>query len=89
MLDQILGRPSPTVRRSQILLVLFFWIWRLYKGDGAPRPGKRIRGSAGGANLQRALKKKSWAWRLWVALVGRRAVRWIAKINDRLSERVS
>ncbi|WVQ77997.1 hypothetical protein IAT38_000078 [Cryptococcus sp. DSM 104549] len=96
MIDHILGRPSPTLRRSQIFLVLFFWIWRLYKGDGAPRPlpspsgtssafgpgpsgrvGDRAKAMAGSAS-------KGLLWRLWVQLVGRRAVGWMEKVNDKM-----
>lgn len=98
MLDQILGRPSPTIRRSQVFLVLFFCIWRLYKGDGSvphphplqspsrtvsaagPLPSGRISGAA--------RKRRLWAWRIWVALVGRSrwSVGWADKLNARLSE---
>jgi hypothetical protein len=100
MLDQILGRPSPTIRRSQVFLVLFFCIWRLYKGDGngsvphphplqspsrtisavGPLPSGRISGAA--------RKRRLWAWRIWVALVGRSrwSVGWADKLNARLSE---
>ncbi|KIR53229.1 hormone-sensitive lipase [Cryptococcus gattii Ru294] len=91
MIDQLLGRPSPSLRRTQVFIVLFFWIWRLYKGDGAPRPfpsrtqsavapgpsglrGKKVGGKAG----------RSWIWRLWIQLVGKRAVVWMGKLNERL-----
>ena len=89
MIDQILGRPSPTIRRSQILLVLFFWLWRLYKGDGAPPRGTRTitaRSPVQSSGFARATKNKSWAWRLWIALVGRRAVAWMANVNEKLSK---
>lgn len=92
MIDQLLGRPSPSLRRTQVFIVLFFWIWRLYKGDGASRPfpsrtqsavapgpsglrGKKVGGKAG----------RSWIWRLWIQLVGKRAVAWMGKLNERLS----
>ncbi|KIJ49651.1 hypothetical protein M422DRAFT_74669 [Sphaerobolus stellatus SS14] len=32
MIDQLLGRPNPTYKRTQVLLLIFFWIWRLRKG---------------------------------------------------------
>lgn len=93
MIDHVLGRPSPTLRRTQIFLVLFFWVWRLYKGDGAaPRP-TRTSTAAGsfpsgriGGRVSRG--KKSWLVRLWVALVGRRGygMGWMGKLNERLSE---
>ncbi|ODO03459.1 hormone-sensitive lipase [Cryptococcus wingfieldii CBS 7118] len=94
MIDQILGRPSPTLRRSQIWLILFFWVWRLYKGDGAPRPlgrnpasafipgSSRVSGGIGERVRDRAAK--SWLWKLWVELLGRRLVTWMGKVNDRL-----
>ncbi|WWC85387.1 uncharacterized protein L201_000250 [Kwoniella dendrophila CBS 6074] len=89
MIDHILGRPSPTLRRTQIFLVLFFWIWRLYKGDGAPRP--TLSGTAFGASTsQRAgglsgrRLERAWIARIWVKIVGRRMVRWISRVNDRL-----
>jgi hypothetical protein len=92
MIDHILGRPSPTIRRSQIFLVLFFWIWRLYKGDGAaPLPSRAFGASAPLPSARvgsSARTKRTWAWRLWIALVGRS--RWTfglaGKLNHRLSE---
>lgn len=96
MIDHILGRPSPTLRRSQIFLVIFFWVWRLYKGDGAPRLAPTPTSTAIGAGPSARIKgatsrlsagaKGSWIARLWVALVGRRAVGWMGKVNERLSE---
>ncbi|WVQ71557.1 hypothetical protein IAR50_001096 [Cryptococcus sp. DSM 104548] len=94
MIDHILGRPSPTLRRTQIWLILFFWTWRLYKGDGAPRPpgrraasvlvpgSSRIRGGIGEKVRDRAAR--SWIWKLWVELLGRRLVTFMGKVNDRL-----
>ncbi|KAK8869902.1 hypothetical protein IAR55_000470 [Kwoniella newhampshirensis] len=93
MIDHILGRPSPTLRRGQIFLVLFFWLWRLYKGDGGLRPtptsssigpGPSGRVTNAGANGRGGPGKGSWIWRLWVAVVGRRAVGYMGKINERL-----
>lgn len=90
MIDHILGRPSPTLRRTQIFLVLFFWIWRLYKGDGAPRP--TLTGSAFGpsqsqrAGLNGKQLERAWIARIWVKIVGRRMVRWISRMNDKLSK---
>jgi hypothetical protein len=96
MIDHILGRPSASIRRSQIFLVLFFWIWRLYKGDGAPLPTRTISGlPAGPSGVPRpggggkgVKGRKTWWWRLWVGLVGRSkfGVGWMNKINERLSE---
>ncbi|ORX39743.1 Alpha/Beta hydrolase protein [Kockovaella imperatae] len=97
MIDHILGRPSPSLRRAQILLVLSFWVWRLYKGDGAPRPkptpshgyppvpypSVRV-GAARGASSAVGRRKNGWLVRLWIGLVGRRFVRWIGRVNERL-----
>ena len=92
MLDQILGRPSRTIRRTQVLAIIFFFIWRLLKGDGAPHRPSAIRhlnfsetGPYAANALARVGKDKSWAWRLWVALVGRRAVAFMSRLNYRLS----
>nr|XP_018263969.1 hormone-sensitive lipase [Kwoniella dejecticola CBS 10117]OBR86127.1 hormone-sensitive lipase [Kwoniella dejecticola CBS 10117] len=72
MMDHILGRPSPAVRRTQIFLVLFFWIWRLYKGDGAPRP-TATRSAIGASPSQRiGHSQRAWIARIWVKIVGRR-----------------
>ena len=87
MIDQILGRPSRSLRRFQISVVLFFWIWRLYKGDGAhpPLPGTRTStaysplksagvgagGAAGAGFSAAARRKRTWLWRLWVIIAGR------------------
>ncbi|KAG8213588.1 hypothetical protein J3R82DRAFT_10256 [Butyriboletus roseoflavus] len=38
MIDHLLGRPSPSWKRAQVFLVIFFWIWRLaYANPGPPR----------------------------------------------------
>jgi len=34
MIDHVLGKPSPLWKRAQVFLVIFFWGWRLYIGDG-------------------------------------------------------
>ncbi|KAG9097592.1 hypothetical protein FRC06_007386 [Ceratobasidium sp. 370] len=39
MIDHILGRPSPSWKRTQVSLVLLFWMWRLARGN---RHGPRI-----------------------------------------------
>jgi len=33
MIDHLLGRPSASWRRTQVILVLLFWVWRLRSGD--------------------------------------------------------
>ncbi|KIM69024.1 hypothetical protein SCLCIDRAFT_103917 [Scleroderma citrinum Foug A] len=38
MIDYLLGRPSLSWKRTQVFLVIFFWIWRLTVGNpGGPR----------------------------------------------------
>ncbi|KAG2355179.1 Alpha/Beta hydrolase protein [Suillus spraguei] len=38
MIDYLLGRPSPSWKRTQVFLVIIFWIWRLVYGNpNAPR----------------------------------------------------
>ncbi|GAA5910470.1 hypothetical protein JCM6882_007363 [Rhodosporidiobolus microsporus] len=37
MLDQLAGKPSPSWRRSQVLLVLIFWLTRLFGNRYGPR----------------------------------------------------
>jgi hypothetical protein len=99
MIDHILGRPSASIRRSQIFLVLFFWIWRLYKGDGAPLSTRTISGlppgpsgvSGGPSNGSgKGRRGKTWWWKVWIGLVGRsrfgKATGWMNRINERLSE---
>ena len=41
MIDHILGKPSPLWRRTQVFLVILFWVFRLYIGDG-----RRIRSNS-------------------------------------------
>ncbi|EKM80690.1 hypothetical protein AGABI1DRAFT_71161 [Agaricus bisporus var. burnettii JB137-S8] len=36
MFDHIFGRPSPSWKRNQVFLVLFFWIWRIIKAKKGP-----------------------------------------------------
>ncbi|WAR53364.1 hypothetical protein PtB15_2B795 [Puccinia triticina] len=43
MIDHLLGRPSPSWRRTQVILVLLFWAWRLRSGDpGGPAGVKAL-----------------------------------------------
>ncbi|KIK67220.1 hypothetical protein GYMLUDRAFT_69413 [Collybiopsis luxurians FD-317 M1] len=37
MIDHILGRPSPSWKRAQVFLVIFFWVWRIVRGGSTPR----------------------------------------------------
>ncbi|EPS97754.1 hypothetical protein FOMPIDRAFT_37998, partial [Fomitopsis schrenkii] len=38
MIDHLLGRPSPSWKRVQVFLVIFFWVWRIVRGNpGGPR----------------------------------------------------
>ena len=82
MIDHILGRPSATVRRSQIFLVLFFFLWRLYKGRGPP-----INSLDGPftARIPRRVRRRTWLWRLWIGFAGRsRGWKWVGKLNAKL-----
>ncbi|OCF35405.1 hormone-sensitive lipase [Kwoniella heveanensis BCC8398] len=97
MIDHILGRPSPALRRTEICFFLCFWIWRLYKGDGAPRPvtpsssstrtafaaASSTRVGRSGQELRRRVRG-SWIWRLWVSWFGRKLAGWMGKVNDKL-----
>lgn len=97
MIGQLLGRPSPALRRGQVFLILFFWIWRLYKGDGSymrstptgynrSMPSHRVRPVAHLAPTI-AVPAKVWWRRVWSFLVARRTgTRWMTNINERLSE---
>ncbi|WVR05070.1 hypothetical protein IAU60_002082 [Kwoniella sp. DSM 27419] len=92
MIDHILGRPSPAIRRTEFLLVVFFWVWRLYKGDGAsmPRAGSQPLGLSAGAGGQgvkpttRRTIRDSWIVELWLRWFGRRLARWRGKVNHKL-----
>ncbi|KZT71007.1 alpha/beta-hydrolase [Daedalea quercina L-15889] len=33
MIDHLLGRPSPSWKRIQVFLVIFFWVWRIIRGN--------------------------------------------------------
>ncbi|KAG8929827.1 hypothetical protein FRC02_005030 [Tulasnella sp. 418] len=39
MIDHLLGRPNVSWKRTQVLLVILFWVWRLVRGD---RRGPRV-----------------------------------------------
>ncbi|KZV86217.1 alpha/beta-hydrolase [Exidia glandulosa HHB12029] len=39
MIDHILGKPNPSWKRTQVFLVMLFWIWRIVNGD---RQGPRV-----------------------------------------------
>jgi hypothetical protein len=60
MIDHILGKPSPLWRRTQVFLVIFFWVFRLYIGDG-----RRIRANSRLARKFAAGMGKSRWWRLF------------------------
>ncbi|KAG7098753.1 hypothetical protein E1B28_000662 [Marasmius oreades] len=36
MIDHLLGRPNPSWKRTQVFLVLLFWIWRIVRGSDGP-----------------------------------------------------
>lgn len=86
MIDQLLGRPSPTVRTSETYLVLFFWIWRLYKGS-AVRVQSGRRHNVQRYNLAAVTRNQAWWRRVWSFLVARDSGKsWMTSINHRLSE---
>ncbi|KAJ7091212.1 Alpha/Beta hydrolase protein [Mycena epipterygia] len=33
MIDHIFGRPSPYWKRTQVFLIIFFWLWRILRGN--------------------------------------------------------
>ncbi|CAK5281607.1 unnamed protein product [Mycena citricolor] len=33
MIDHLVGRPSPNWKRTQVFLVILFWVWRLVRGN--------------------------------------------------------
>ncbi|EMD37855.1 hypothetical protein CERSUDRAFT_123688 [Gelatoporia subvermispora B] len=33
MIDHLFGRPSPSWKRTQVFLVIFFWLWRIFNGN--------------------------------------------------------
>ncbi|KAF5380497.1 hypothetical protein D9615_004574 [Tricholomella constricta] len=38
MIDHLVGRPNPSWKRAQVFVVIFFWLWRIARGNaGAPR----------------------------------------------------
>ncbi|GAA5983859.1 hypothetical protein JCM10908_005954 [Rhodotorula pacifica] len=61
MLDQIAGRPSPSWRRSQVWLVLLFWLSRFYL---SPSRGPRILWLR---RLNRFLQRKYTPWQIILA----------------------
>ncbi|KAF9010525.1 Alpha/Beta hydrolase protein [Cyathus striatus] len=36
MIDHLAGRPSPSWKRTQVFLVIFFWLWRIVRGNTGP-----------------------------------------------------
>ncbi|KAJ3869765.1 Alpha/Beta hydrolase protein [Lentinula novae-zelandiae] len=36
MIDHLVGRPSPSWKRAQVFLVIFFWLWRILRGGSGP-----------------------------------------------------
>ncbi|ESK96573.1 hormone-sensitive lipase [Moniliophthora roreri MCA 2997] len=36
MIDHLFGRPNPSWKRTQVFLVLLFWIWRIVRGSAGP-----------------------------------------------------
>jgi hypothetical protein len=66
MIDHILGKPSPLWRRTQVFLVILFWVFRLYIGDGRIRSNNRLARKFAGMG-----KSKWWRWlRLRRGLLG-------------------
>ncbi|KAJ7594288.1 Alpha/Beta hydrolase protein [Mycena floridula] len=38
MLDNVVGKPSPSWKRAQVFLVIFFWIWRISRQNSGRPP---------------------------------------------------
>ncbi|KIK09920.1 hypothetical protein K443DRAFT_305068 [Laccaria amethystina LaAM-08-1] len=36
MIDHIVGRPNPSWKRTQVFLVIIFWLWRIVRGNSGP-----------------------------------------------------
>ncbi|KAH0588932.1 Hormone-sensitive lipase [Termitomyces sp. J132] len=36
MIDHLVGRPNPSWKRTQVFLVIFFWLWRIIRGNSRP-----------------------------------------------------
>ncbi|KAE9390381.1 alpha/beta-hydrolase [Gymnopus androsaceus JB14] len=36
MIDHLVGRPNPSWKRTQVFLVIFFWLWRIIRGGSGP-----------------------------------------------------
>ncbi|GAA5911378.1 hypothetical protein JCM8208_005235, partial [Rhodotorula glutinis] len=58
MLDQLAGRPSPSWRRSQVWLVLLFWVSRIVFGPSRPPKLPWLR------RLHRAIERRCSPWQI-------------------------
>ncbi|TEB38251.1 hormone-sensitive lipase [Coprinellus micaceus] len=36
MIDHLVGRPNPSWKRTQVYLVILFWVWRIVRGSSGP-----------------------------------------------------
>ncbi|KAF9469919.1 Alpha/Beta hydrolase protein [Collybia nuda] len=36
MIDHLVGRPNPSWKRTQVFLVILFWLWRIVRGNARP-----------------------------------------------------
>ncbi|KAF6761258.1 Alpha/Beta hydrolase protein [Ephemerocybe angulata] len=36
MIDHLVGRPNPSWKRTQVYLVILFWLWRIVRGSSGP-----------------------------------------------------
>ncbi|TFK26526.1 alpha/beta-hydrolase [Coprinopsis marcescibilis] len=36
MIDHLVGRPNPSWKRTQVFLVIIFWVWRIVRGTSGP-----------------------------------------------------
>ncbi|CAA7261696.1 unnamed protein product [Cyclocybe aegerita] len=36
MIDHLVGRPNPSWKRTQVFLVIIFWLWRILRGNSGP-----------------------------------------------------
>lgn len=68
MIDHILGRPSRSLRRAQVFLIIFFWSWRLYIGD--IRRHRRLRLRNVGVGQGSRLRGEGKVWGAVDGLVG-------------------
>ncbi|KAF8904470.1 Alpha/Beta hydrolase protein [Gymnopilus junonius] len=61
MIDHLVGRPNPSWKRTQVIIVILFWLWRIVRGSSGPPRMLWL------TKANRAISKRFTPWQIVVS----------------------